>query len=122
MRTGIYLAPERGGVNFCGMMGRDIAVRSACKPSLPSEESGQKLSVDAIRTVSLGLSAATSLKKSFGRKAEGRTPLNDHPAQSAGLALSDFFRMRAKLSAKQSLWQEPSNQAWVVATELISGY
>ena len=24
MRTGIYLAPERGGANLCGTMGRDI--------------------------------------------------------------------------------------------------
>jgi hypothetical protein len=69
----------------------------------------------------LGLMTAASLKEILGGKAYGGIPLNDHPAQSAGLALSDFFRMRAKLSAKQSLWQEPSSQAWVVATEINFG-
>jgi hypothetical protein len=46
-RTGIYLAPQRGGANFCGMMGRDI-VGATLPARLPSEARGQELSIDTI--------------------------------------------------------------------------
>jgi hypothetical protein len=96
MRSGIYLAPERGVVNFCGTMSRDIGGQQRCMPSLPSEERGQELSVDCHRTVRFRLSTATSLKKFFGGKAEGRIPLNGHHGQSAGAVVSDFSPMRAR--------------------------
>jgi hypothetical protein len=63
--------------------------------SMPSARQPRTLHLSANRTVPVEFSTATSLKKFFGGKAEGRTPLNGHPGQSAGLVVRNFPLMRA---------------------------
>jgi hypothetical protein len=65
---------------------------------------------------------ATSLKEIPGGKAEGRIPPNGHPGQSAGLVVDGFLPMRGRFVPSNPCGKNQASQAWVVATELISGY
>ena len=57
---------------------------------------GQVLSVDLIG-LAFGIEHGYIPEEILWGKAEGRTPLNDHPRQSAGMVVSGFSRMRVGL-------------------------
>jgi hypothetical protein len=91
-RTGIYLAPQRGGANFCGMMGWDIGGQQRCRPASRAKSGGQELSVDFIG-LAVGIEHGYIPEEILWCKAEGRTPLDDHPGLSAGMVVWNLALM-----------------------------